>query len=200
MYRRSRRHQIELHASCREGPPRTRERPPIPIPVFRSRFLTGTTDGMGDLIDKTLGDPNDPIEQLRGGDRRALAGLSNSIATGSGAGGAAPGPAAASPARRLGRRPGGVPRGRPRPRRLPGRPEAPAAALAAVARRPAVDDLASPAPGHQNAGRGLEISLYQGALPQASSAALASMLLVGTPRRPRRPTRRADAAGPGGAE
>jgi RNA polymerase sigma-70 factor (ECF subfamily) len=30
---------------------------------------------MGDLIDKTPGDPTDPIETLRGGDRRALAAL-----------------------------------------------------------------------------------------------------------------------------
>jgi hypothetical protein len=30
---------------------------------------------MGTFMDKTPGDPNDPIERLRGGDRRALATL-----------------------------------------------------------------------------------------------------------------------------
>jgi hypothetical protein len=58
----------------------------IPIPFFRSRFLLGARiKGMGTLMDKTPGDPNDPIEQPRGRDRLALATLySNSTATGSG--------------------------------------------------------------------------------------------------------------------
>jgi hypothetical protein len=46
----------------------------IPIPDFRSCFLSGARiKGMGTFEDKTPGSPTDPIETLRGGDRRALA-------------------------------------------------------------------------------------------------------------------------------
>src|ERR1700688_3512814 len=51
---------------------------PVPISgqLFRSRFLTSARiKGMGTNEDKTAGDPIDPIERLRGGDRRALATL-----------------------------------------------------------------------------------------------------------------------------
>ena len=42
----------------------------------RSCFAIGARiKGMGPLMDKTPGDPTDPIEQLRGGDRQALATL-----------------------------------------------------------------------------------------------------------------------------
>jgi hypothetical protein len=48
----------------------------IPIPVFRFGFLSGARiEGMEIFGDKTPGDPTDPIETLRGGDRRALATL-----------------------------------------------------------------------------------------------------------------------------
>ncbi len=68
-------------------------------------------------------------------------------------------------------------------------PKLPPAALAPAARRPTLDDVASPAHGHEVVGAGLEISLYQGALPGANSAALASMLLG-----------RIDLADPGGGQ
>ena len=46
----------------------------IPIPYFRSRFLTGAriTD-LGTLMDKAPGDPTDPLELLWGGNRRGMA-------------------------------------------------------------------------------------------------------------------------------
>ncbi len=45
----------------------------IRFPLFRSRFPTGARiKGMGTLMDNTPGDPTDPIEKLRGGDRQAL--------------------------------------------------------------------------------------------------------------------------------
>ena len=48
----------------------------IPIPVFRFGFWSGARiEGMETFGDKTPGDPTDPIETLRGGDRRALAAL-----------------------------------------------------------------------------------------------------------------------------
>jgi RNA polymerase sigma-70 factor, ECF subfamily len=48
----------------------------IRFQIFRSRFLTGARiKGMGTRIDKTPGDATDPIEQLRGGGRQALAAL-----------------------------------------------------------------------------------------------------------------------------
>jgi hypothetical protein len=78
------------------------------------------------------------------------------------------------------REPGG------RPRRsqfhFSGRPEAPAAALVAPASRPAA--LRRRHLGTRMRDAGQEVSLCQGALPQASSAALASCSWVSTPRQP----------------
>src|SRR5262245_10366863 len=58
------------------GPSESPRAPPaIPIPVFRSRFRTGARiEGGGPPMDKTPRDPTDAIEQLRR-DRRALAAL-----------------------------------------------------------------------------------------------------------------------------
>ena len=97
--------------------------------------------------------------------------------------------------------PGGVPRRRPRPGRLPGRPEAAAVALAAAARRPAADDAAPPAPGHQDARR----RAGDLALPRCSAGGQlgGAGLDASGPAHladPGGPARRADAAGPGGAE
>ena len=65
-----------------------------------------------------------------------------------------------------------------RSRCLPRRPQAPAAALDAAARRPAADDAAPAAPGHPACGTpGWRSRSIARRLPQASSAALASMLL-----------------------
>ena len=51
--------------------------PVIPIPIFRSRFLTGARiKGMGCFIEKMPDDSNDQIKPLRGGDGQALATLS----------------------------------------------------------------------------------------------------------------------------
>ena len=49
--------------------------------------------------------------------------------------------------------------------------------MAAAGRQPAALDLPPPAFGNQDAGCRAEVSLYRDRLPQASSAALASMLL-----------------------
>jgi RNA polymerase sigma-70 factor (ECF subfamily) len=46
----------------------------IPISFFRSRFLAGARiKDLGTLMDKTPSDPTDPMEALRGGDSQALA-------------------------------------------------------------------------------------------------------------------------------
>ena len=55
--------------------------------------------------------------------------------------------------------------------------ELPAVPLAAAGRRPAAGDLPPPPPGTKMRDAGQEVSLYRDPLPQASSAALASMLL-----------------------
>ena len=134
---------------------------------------------MGTVMEHTPGETIDPIERLRGGDRRALAALFDQLSR--------PAPADG----RAAHRPAAV---RARldasdvlqeafldvARDLDAYladPKLPAAALAAAARRPATDDAPPPAPGHADARRGLEVSLYRDALPEASSAALASMLL-----------------------
>src|SRR5262249_23288676 len=116
-------------------------------------------------------------------------------------GGTAPGPAPSWPARCVGRPPGGVPRRRPRPRRLPGRPEAPPAAVAAAARRPAADDVAPSAPGPEDAGAG-DGDLAPPGLRARGQLRRAGLDAPGAAHLADRggPARRADAAGPGGAE
>ena len=156
---------------------------------------------MGIIMDKTPGDPNDLIEQLRAGDRQALAALFEQH------------------------------RERLRrmvelrlDQRLRARLDASdvvqeafldvardleptwptpryPAALAAVARRPAVDDLVSPAPGHEEAGRGpgdlgRPGRPAPGQLDGAGGDAPGPANLADAGG----PARRADAARPGGAQ
>ena len=105
-------------------------------------------------MDQTPDEATHLIERLRAGDRQALGELFDryrdrlrrmvELRMD---------PQAAGPPRRLGRPPGGVPRRWPATSTPTCRPQAPALALAAAARRPAADHAAPPAPGHPDARR-----------------------------------------------
>ena len=111
-------------------------------------------------------------------------------------------PPAAGPGRPLRRAPGGVPRRRRAAGRVPPRPDDAVLPLAA-ADRPASScrTCTASTSGAQMRDAGREVSLYRGALPEASSAALAAQLLgrLHLAQPGGRPGR-AEAPPPGGAQ